>query len=163
MLHEQGDRYHVLVSSISTSDKNLFPGIGQIILHTSGEGKSFSIKGTVIVTPEYKRRYIYFSLAQANAGKEVDVIFATKYGMTLPVLKMQLRKRGEYVSERNGGFLKIKILKNGIFDTYLNFEMQLVRSNGEWVGKIKKEHQFVEFQSMYFKASRVGVKKVFFE
>lgn len=154
-------QFTTLVSSITTSDKGLFPGVGQVILFTEKEDRNFNIKGLLVKSPTIYDELIYVPLEKLNEGKSLDVLFATKYGMRLSALKIKLLK-SKKVSPEYGGVLSMKILKNGLFKSYHSFKLKLVRVHGEWEGLIHKKRKFVSFKSIHLKASKVGVKKVEF-
>jgi hypothetical protein len=150
----------VLVTSITTSDLDLFPGVGQVILVTQRNQES--IKGLLLKSPEYDEKLIYLSLEEINKGKEIDLLSAKKYGVRLPVLKVELLN-SKLVSSTSGGVIKLKILKNGFFKSYHKFKMKLDLFQGEWKGLVKLRRKYTHFQSMFLKASKVGVKKVEFK
>lgn len=161
--YREDDRFHIIVSSITTNDEDLFPGVGQIILHSSGPETNHRVKGMIIKGPERTAQYIYLSLEKTNEGKEVDLIYASKFGLRLSVLKAQLTSPKDLISEDRGGVLVIKILKNGVFSNYKNYQFKLARSGDEWIGEVKLRGIFTHFKTIYLKAGRVGVKKVYFE
>lgn len=157
----EDDQLHTLVSSITTSDKNLFPGVGQIILHTNSEDQGLRIKGLLVVSPDDISKYIYISLSKINNGKTLDVLTAKKYGVTLTVLKVSLIS-SKKIDSSKGGIIRIAVLKNGIFGSYFKFNMKLKRQNGDWTAFVKRKGLFIPYKTIHINASRVGASGVDF-
>jgi hypothetical protein len=158
----QDDQLHTLVSSITTTDKSLFPGVGQIILHTASEDEGLIIKGLLVVSPDDITKYIYISLAKINRGGMIDVLKAKKYGVTITVLKVGLVS-SKKVNPNKGGLLKIKILKNGLFGSHFKFKMKLSLQNGDWSAFVKRKGSFVSYKTIHINTSKVGASGVDFQ
>jgi hypothetical protein len=156
------DQLHTLVSSITTSDKSLFPGVGKIILHTDSYDDGLKIKGLLVVSPDDISKYIYISLEKINKGRTINVLSATKFGLTLTVLKVALVS-SKKIHPNKGGLLKIKVLKNAIFGSFFKFNMKLSLQNGEWTSYVKRKGRFVSYKTIHIKASKVGASGVDFQ
>ena len=153
------DQLHTLVDSITTSDKNLFPGTGQIIIHTTSNDE---IKGLLFISPDEDAKFIYVSVKEVNKGKVLNILKASKFGQTLTVLKVQLLS-SQKVNAKTGGFLKVEVLKNGLFKSYFKFKMKVNKVQGDWIGYVEKKNKFQRFKSIHIKASLVGSKSVQFK
>ena len=161
--YDESDRFFILVKSISTNDKSLFPNIGKLILHTEGESGFFRIKGTLIITPDEEKSLIYYSLKELNNGRELDVLYASRFGLSICVLKMKLFNENTKVKNDSGGKILVRILKNGMFSTYRNYEFKLSFENDEWFNQVKAKRGYISFDTMFLKAYKFGVKKVYFD
>lgn len=160
--YEKSDEFKTLVSSITTTDKSLFPGVGQIILHTTGVERKSNIKGLVILSPEDVPKVTYITVAKINSGRLLDIISATKLGVTLTVLKIKLLSENLKITSNRGGLLNIKIIKNALFNSFYTFQLRLSKLNGEWSGSVKRNSKFMSFKTMHLNAFFAGINSVEF-
>jgi hypothetical protein len=152
----------ILVKSISTTDKALFPGIGKVFLVTEPQSENFNVRGLLVKTPVDYNELIYIPLSLLNKGKTLNILFAKKYGVRLSVLKMKL-SNSKKVSAEDGGVVTMKILKNGLLKKFHSFKLKLTRVQGEWEALVRNKRKFERFKTIHLLASKVGVKKVEFK